>query len=119
MLAIDHRDPQWSMLSNFLGAYFHQDFDAEYAEPWDAVLDYRRGATGARRATVANQIRHLVAISDDDQDIEAAVDSLGMHYSPTYDGYSSYRVWLTAVADFLDDPEAHPGPPERDAPMPG
>lgn len=115
---IDRKDPQWAELSKFLGAYLHQNFDAEYAEPWDALLDYESSATHDRKHELARQVRRFLALLAGDRELGLAADRFGMAYYPPGDGYSSYRYWLTAVAEHLEDPVAHPGPPERDAPVP-
>lgn len=112
---LNRRAPEWAAAAGFLGAYLHQDFDAEYAQPWDAVLDFKAGTAPNVQAEAATGLRRLVTSFVDDSDLEKAATSLGMAYHPPTDG-TSYRDWLSAVAAFLENPEAHPGPPERDSP---
>jgi hypothetical protein len=116
---IDIGAAEWTDVDTLLGAYLHQDLDEVHGGPWQAVKDFAADAAPSRRASASEGLRRLVALFPDDDRLTDAARRLGMDYHPTYDGYSSYAVWLTAVADFLEDPEAHPGPPERDAPASG
>ena len=115
---IDVRAPEWRDLDSLLGAHLHQDVDVVHGSAWEAVVDFANEGSAKERRSAARALRLLLDELEDDGLVDA-VGRLGMQHDPTYDGYSSYRVWLTGVADYLDDPEAHPGPPERDAPRPG
>ena len=114
---VDPESQEWHEVRILFGGFLHHDFDLVHGDAWPAVCDYAAQSTDDDLVVGARSLRALVTMFDD-QVLERAVHRFGMAYHPTGDGYSSYRLWLTAVADFLEDPEAHPGPPERDAPVP-
>lgn len=115
---IDVMAPEWSGSHSLLGAHLHQDLYDIHGGPWEAVLDFGRLGTPQERTNAARGLRRLLTEFRDEDRLIAATRRLGMQYVPTNDGYSSYRTWLTAVADYFEDPDRSADEPARDAPYP-
>lgn len=90
---------QFPELSQFLGAYFHQDFFDEYASYGEAVDDYLAGASEADRGQLVRDIGELRALAGTDRALKEAVSVLGMGVaSPAGVGI---RQWLDDVSGIV------------------
>lgn len=91
-------------LSDFLGAYFHEDWLLESSDPDQAVRRFlASGPTAAHRARIVVQIGEYL-VSKDEAGVEAGLMSdLGCYYLPSADGIEA-RAWLWQVANRLGAP---------------
>lgn len=89
-------------LSTLIGGYVNQDWPEEYDDPWAAVerfVQWEPDYAPHLRADIA----WLTAQYPSDQDVETVLDRMALGYAATNDGWSSYREWLLAVADRVDE----------------
>ncbi|MFF5446968.1 contact-dependent growth inhibition system immunity protein [Streptomyces sp. NPDC012888] len=89
-------EARFPVLVQFLGAYFHQDFDLEYSSHREAVDDYLADSDAAGRAALVREIVELLALVGDGGELRAAVIRLGGQVAPP--AGVSYRQWLRDVA---------------------
>ena len=91
---------RWIHLANLLGAYFHQDFDAEYDSP-EAVLDGFAAEEDAEFVRAAASEARSFAASGPDDELLAEMRRAGIGYAFWAEGWTS-KAWLEFVADRLD-----------------
>lgn len=97
----DYNGPEWDELSQLLGAYLFQGWDAEYGDDaWDAVRDFRSGYPAEDVARTADQVRLLLDGDHDEAELDSITGKLGSYYHPPGDGWT-YRGWLTELEKFL------------------
>jgi hypothetical protein len=85
-----------------MGGYLNEDWPFEYGGPWAAVEAFVRHEP-ASAPSVRADIDRLLARSDSDREVEDQLDKFGLGYRPSTDGSVSYRAWLLAVADRVDE----------------
>ena len=88
-------------LTNFLAAYFHEDFSYEYSSPLAAVDDFARGEPEDAPKLRA-EVNQVLSTVEGDGQLAARLHALGLYYIPTADGWPSYREWLLAMCDRVD-----------------
>jgi CdiI immunity protein len=88
-------------LHHLLGAYLNEDWYLDYGDPWLAVEAFTRDEPEHAPAVNAD-IRRAVIESTSDGALEQRLDRFGLGYAATEDGWSSYRAWLLAVADRVE-----------------
>lgn len=88
-------------LHQLLGGYLNEDWYLEYGEPWVAVEAFVREEPDFAPSLRAD-IDLVVAEAASDQELETRLGRLGLGYAATTAGWSSYRVWLLALADRVD-----------------
>jgi hypothetical protein len=82
-------------------AYFHQDYDAEYASPDDAVRDVRASETPARVAQLVAEISRMLDAAPTETDLAQVWEGeLGAMYEPEQDGIT-YSAWFERMRDIL------------------
>ncbi|MEV4334826.1 contact-dependent growth inhibition system immunity protein [Streptomyces sp. NPDC049597] len=86
-------------LSHFLSAYFHQDFDAEYASHREAVDDYLDGVSEGDLRIVIKEIQDFLDMNTDDISLRDASRTLGLCISPPKG--VSLRRWLNDVREII------------------
>jgi hypothetical protein len=86
-------------LSHFLSAYFHQDFETEYASHREAVDDYLDGVSESDLRTVITEIQDFLDMNADDASLRAASGTLGLRISPPKG--VSLRRWLNDVREII------------------
>ncbi|BBZ34483.1 contact-dependent growth inhibition system immunity protein [Mycolicibacterium confluentis] len=86
-------------LDQFLGAYFHQDWDLE-AEDWEGVVDSYVKARPVARAlcNLAQEIDNLRQARAEPDLEQFLVNSVGVDYLPDP---LTYTEWLGQIADRL------------------
>jgi len=90
------------LLSEFFGAYFHQDWMLDSDDPDTIIAGYLRTVSEQVRRRVAAAIREYAARYCDDKELEERLFSdLGCEYLPSADGQSA-RSWLAHVVGQLD-----------------
>jgi hypothetical protein len=93
----------YPVLRDFLGGWFHQDFDLEGDVP-DIVPRYAGTVSPAERAALAAEIRRFLAEHPAEKAADAAFRRL---FRPDIDpaGWNlTTRGWLGWVLDLLDTP---------------
>lgn len=89
------------LLSNFFGAYFHQDWVDDAASPEDVVAEYMRTTIPSELHELNAAILELSRKFDSDAELEEYLDStLGSYYLPSLDGISA-KAWLESIASQL------------------
>jgi hypothetical protein len=93
-------------LKQLAGAYFHQDYDLEYADEDAAVRDFARGQEESAVRELAQEIDSLLAKPlSESQFGDLWVKTLFAAYDPTADGWT-YRDWFAHVRELLSTPGA-------------
>jgi hypothetical protein len=91
----------WDALGCLLAGYLHEDFVDLHGSAWGAVDDFARSQTDYA-PQLRREITELLDAHQSEVSLQAAVESLGLDYLPEADGWVSYRAWLLAVADRVD-----------------
>jgi len=89
-------------LHHLMAAYLNEDWYYDYGEPWAAVEAFVQDEPEHAPALPAD-IRRLLAESDSESDIEQQLDTFGLGYAATTAGWQSYREWLFAVANRVEE----------------
>jgi CdiI immunity protein len=92
----------WDALETLLGDYLHEDYAYCHGTAWGAVDTFAQ-----EERHYASQLRieitDILTACQSEPELERAVARLGLNYLPSADGWTSYRAWLLAVADRVDD----------------
>jgi hypothetical protein len=90
-----------AQLQHLAQAYFHQDYDLEFANP-DAVLAaFAEGEGLGAVRELASEIDNLLAASSDEAGLaDLWAKTLGAAYDPVAHG-QTHREWFAHVRDFL------------------
>lgn len=98
---------QMEKLRQFFGAYFHQDWHAEFGSPERALsAAIRHHDRTSDRQELSRSIVSFVGEHPDDKDLDAALwKELGCEYFPPGNGLST-RSWLLDVAAKLTQPSS-------------
>jgi hypothetical protein len=88
-------------LKQLLGGYLHEDWADDYPDLWAAIDDFVDGEPECAPRFRAD-VDVLLNRCDTEQEIQQAMRQLGMVYYPPGGGWSSYRAWLLAVADRVE-----------------
>ncbi len=104
-------------LENLLAGYLHEDWRDEYESAWSAIRDFALSEPTHAPALGAEVHDLLERFSDEDDAVVAQflTSDLGLGYAAEADGWGSYREWLLAVADRVDEllRGQPPEPPDR------
>ncbi len=94
---------QYPALFQFLGGYFHEDWQLDFADWISVVRDYKSHASSNELRRVIIEIEGLLIDTPDDQALRHRLfHELGCYYDPRPDlGGPSYHEWLASVADHL------------------
>lgn len=90
-------------LKHLLGAYLHPDWRMDYPDSLAAVTDFARSEpTSAPK--LRDEITSLLSQATTESELrEYLLTELDSWYLPDRDGWASYRAWLLAVADRVDE----------------
>jgi len=87
-----------SLLKNFFGGYFHQDWLFEAENPNAVIAEYLRTATPEDARLLGQAIREYSSEFASDKELEEDLfNSLGCYYCPSLVGISA-KEWLEGVA---------------------
>lgn len=86
---------------NLLAGYLSEDWDNDYSDPWAAVEDFVRSEP-LHAPLVRRDIATLLQQTGSDADLHSRLRVLGLGYQPLNDEFNTYRQWLLAVADRVD-----------------
>lgn len=92
----------WDALENLLGGYFNEDYVDLHGTASKAVDKFAQGQP-EHAPQLRAEITDLLSTYPSEAELEDALAGLGLDYLPTADGWSSYRAWLLAVADRVDE----------------
>lgn len=92
----------WEALEILLAGYLHEDFAYLDGSAWGAVESFTRNQP-EEAPQLHGEITDLLSLCQSESELERAVARLGLNYLPSADGWTSYRTWLLAVADRVDD----------------
>lgn len=94
------RDPRTYELEQFLGGYFHQDWDLEGPNTAGIVDAFVGDAEREEIGTVRSAIGELLARLDSEQELAAYAERINLGYYPP-GGDQTYRAWFEEVAAHL------------------
>lgn len=89
-------------LEQLLGGHLHEDWADDYADVWEAVDAFVHGQPSYAQA-VPSEIKELLDRCDSEAALEQCLIELGLVYYPPGLGWSSYRTWLLAVGDRVEE----------------
>ncbi len=90
-------DNDYPSLSQFLGAYFHQDFMLDYGSPDGAITTFLAEASPEFVAEVCNDLINVILLLERTHDHENFLwRVLGCNYRPIADGLT-IEEWLKHV----------------------
>jgi hypothetical protein len=92
---------QLEALQCLLDSYLHEDWADDYPGLWAAVDDFTDGEP-EDAARLRADVESVLSQCHTEAEIEQLLDRLRMVYNPPGDGWSSYRAWLLAVADRVE-----------------
>lgn len=93
------REEPFPELAQLFGAYFHQDWQEEFANPEAALRAFLRSASPASRSRARQELRRLLTRTD--AALGEMCAGLGCAYLPPR---AAWRAWLTAVERRLSRP---------------
>lgn len=94
------RDPAWDTLWTLFGAYFHQDFDADFDDWQSAINFYRSGSSPSQVSRTIEQLENFLDTFKSEDEIERATELLGLDVFPETEEVT-YRYWLEQVINVL------------------
>jgi len=89
-------------LDQLLSGYLNEDWYLEYGDPWVAVEAFVREEPDYA-PSLRTDVQRAMAAADSDLELERCLDSLGLGYAATTAGWDTYRNWLVAVADRVEE----------------
>jgi CdiI immunity protein len=89
-------------LGQLLGGYLHEDWADDYPDLWHAIDDFVDGEPEWAPRLRAH-VEQVLNQCPTEQEIQQSLRELGMVYYPQGDGWNSYRDWLRAVADRVEE----------------
>jgi hypothetical protein len=87
-------------LSQFLGAYLHQDWPEEFSTPEAAVEAFRRREPADSVRAVCAELEQATRDAQQSADPSRLLSELGCYYNPQADG-RSVSEWFTQVRKAL------------------
>jgi hypothetical protein len=99
---IDRKDARWARLFTLFAGYINQDFVEDYGDEWNATRAFAQENPVEAVRLAAAGTRDLLDQLDDDEDIGAALERLGLELRPTAEGRTN-REWLESVDRLLRD----------------
>jgi hypothetical protein len=94
---------EYTDLKQLMLSYFHDSYDQDTGslENWQSAIDdFVAGSSGGRVSGAASDIRRLLAVVDDDKEIQRKLVSLGCCFAFKLVPMTP-KQWLTAVHDRL------------------
>jgi hypothetical protein len=90
-----------AQMQHLAQAYFHQDYDLEFADPDEAVAAFARGEGRGAVRELDSEIEALLASPLNESElVDLWVKTLGAAYDPTVHGQTA-RGWLSHVRERL------------------
>jgi hypothetical protein len=93
---------QLSALEQLLGGHLHEDWADDYADEWQAIDRFVRSQPSYALA-VRGEIEQLLRQCNSEASLEQRLEELGLVFYPPGMGWTSYRAWLLAVADRVEE----------------
>lgn len=97
---IDRRDARWARLFTLFAGYINQDFVEDYGDEWNATRAFAQENPAEAVRNAAAGARDLLDQLDDDEDVGAALERLGLELRPADEGRTN-RDWLEAIDRLL------------------
>lgn len=90
-----------AQMQHLAQAYFHQDYDLEFADPDEAVAAFADGEGRGAVRELAAEIEALLASPSNEVELaDLWLKTLGAAYDPTARG-QTFRAWLSHVRERL------------------
>jgi hypothetical protein len=93
-------------LFQFFAGTFHQDWSDDHGDWREAISAFRQRSKDRSTADVAREIRHMLASTVVEEDLERRLlGEFGCYHTPRPDlGGASFREWLIMVCGELESP---------------
>ncbi len=92
--------PQFPCLTQLLGAYFHQDWVAEFDHYEDVLTTIRQSTDATCRQTAVQEIETLLAVNRTENDWQTILQQIGCEFNPASAGLNTQQ-WLELVQTCL------------------
>src|SRR5947209_4608918 len=89
-------------LQLLLAGYLHEDFPDDYGDAWGAVEAFALNEPEDPPRIRDDVTKLLATVSSEEEVRRVVLDDLGSYYLAEADGWT-YREWLQAVADRVDE----------------
>jgi hypothetical protein len=93
-------------LAHLGGAYFHQDWDLEYAKPNDVIEAFMREEEPGAVTELASEVASVLASPMDETQIaDLWIGECCASYDPVDNGDTTFRGWFANVLRLLQAPQ--------------
>ena len=93
---------EYEALEQLLGGYLNEDWTDDYADPWQAVDDFARSEHSDAQS-LRREIKRVIQQFPSEDALYAHLLGLGLGYRIRFNGWTSHRDWLLAVADRVEE----------------
>lgn len=95
--------PRFDLLSEFFGAWFHQDWNLDASDWLGVVKVFLADSDHDDVTKTARELRAFLALEITEDELVCLLKQFGCYYTPRPDlGGPSYREWLTEVRKALE-----------------
>lgn len=92
---------KYEALEQLLGGYLNEDWTDDYADPWQAVDDFPL-SQHSYALKLRSEIEDIIRQYPSEDALDAQLTRLGLGYRIQFNGWTSHRDWLLAVADRVE-----------------
>jgi hypothetical protein len=92
---------EYEALEQLLGGYLNEDWTDDYADPWQAVDDFVQ-SEHSDAVNLRLEITDIIRQYPSEDALDAQLTRLGLGYRIQFNGWTSHRDWLLAVADRVE-----------------
>jgi len=85
-----------------LGGYLHEDWADDYATARDAIDEFAH-AEPDHAPAIRSEVNEVIRRFSSDAELKVQLRRLGLMYRIQFDGWTSHRDWLLAVADRVEE----------------
>jgi CdiI immunity protein len=93
---------KYQALVQLFGGYLSEDWADEYADPWQAIDDFPRSQP-SYALKLRSEIEGIIRQYPSEDALFPPLLRLGLGYRIQFNGWTSHRDWLLAVADRVEE----------------
>jgi hypothetical protein len=93
---------EFDALETLLGGYLHEDWADDYPTALQAIDEFTH-AEPDYAPQIRADVNEVVRRFGSEAELAARLRKLGLVYRIQFDGWTSHREWLLAVADRVDE----------------
>ena len=91
---------EFKMLKQVLGCYFHQDFEYEYSNKEEAIIDICKGYSNEYLINIVIDINNFIKYTENEKNLEKFLDEeFQLGVSPQGFGFNSCTEFLEYIRD--------------------